>query len=107
MIANEIGAMQEIKAVDTAEVMNYSQYGKYASSLQELAQAGMIPASSAQDTKGGYRFTLSSSSSGYEIHADPVEFGKTGRRSFYSDQSAVIHQNWGPEPATANSPQLR
>jgi type IV pilus assembly protein PilA len=30
----------------------------------------------------------------------------TGSRTFYADQSLVIRQNYGPEPATANSRQV-
>jgi len=41
------------------------------------------------------------------IHADPQEYGKSGSRTFYSDQTMVISQNHGPEPATINSPELK
>jgi hypothetical protein len=53
----------------------------------------------------GYKFTLSASLDGYEVHADPLVYGKTGSRTFYPDQSMVIYQNYGPEPASATSPE--
>ncbi len=34
-------------------------------------------------------------------------FGNSGSRTFYSDQSMVIRQNYGQEPATANSPEMK
>jgi type IV pilus assembly protein PilA len=34
-------------------------------------------------------------------------FNTNGRRTFYSDQNMIIHQNWSAEPATANSPELK
>ncbi len=43
---------------------------------------------------------------GYQIVAVPVTFGETGSRTFFSDQTMVIHQNKGPDPATAASPEL-
>jgi hypothetical protein len=30
-----------------------------------------------------------------------------GSRTFYSDQSMVIHQNFGAEAATASSPEMK
>jgi hypothetical protein len=41
------------------------------------------------------------------INANPVAYGSSGSRSFYSDQSMVIRENYGPEPATVNSKELR
>jgi len=41
------------------------------------------------------------------VNANPVSFNSTGRRTFFSDQSHVIHQNWGAEPATLNSPEIK
>jgi hypothetical protein len=37
----------------------------------------------------------------------PVAFGVSGSRTFYSDQSMVVRQNFGQEPATANSPEMK
>ena len=41
---------------------------------------------------------------GYEVLATPE--GKSGRRSFFSDETLVIRQSLGPEPANAVSPEL-
>ena len=35
--------------------------------------------------------------------AVPIAFGSTGSRTFFSDQSLVVRENYGQEPATANS----
>jgi hypothetical protein len=40
---------------------------------------------------------------GYTIQAVPVAFGATGSRTFYGDQSLILRENYGLEPATANS----
>jgi hypothetical protein len=37
----------------------------------------------------------------------PKVYNSTGRRTFYSDQTLVIRENWGPEPATAQSPEIK
>jgi hypothetical protein len=39
----------------------------------------------------------------YQILAVPIALGTTGSRTFYADQTMVIRENDGPEPATVNS----
>jgi hypothetical protein len=39
--------------------------------------------------------------------ASPIDPGSDGTRTFFSDQSMVIHQNLGPEPAALSNPELR
>jgi hypothetical protein len=41
------------------------------------------------------------------VTAVPKTFGTTGRRTFYTDQTAIIRENWGQDPATANSPEIK
>ena len=102
------------------EVQYQSQYGRYATSLAELgppqggaANAAPTPAGAdligndlAQGEKQGYRYTLTASQGGYTINANPVTYGTSGSKSFYSDQSMVIRENSGPEPATTNSKEM-
>ena len=114
MFAQEMAALQAIKTIHTAETQYYSQFGKYATTLAELGppttgasgpQASvLIPEDLAQGEKQGYKFTLTPVPGGYVINASPVAFGTSGSRTFYSDQSMVIRQNFGQEAATANSP---
>ncbi len=115
--AKETSALGAIRTIHTVQVQYYSQYGKYASSLTELgppssgaatpAAADLIDGTLATGEKGGYKFTVGPNSGGYVINANPVAFGVSGSRTFYSDQSMVLRQNFGPEPATANSPEMK
>jgi hypothetical protein len=41
------------------------------------------------------------------VNANPKVFNSTGRRTFFSDQSMTIHQNWTAEAANASSPELK
>jgi len=113
----ETAAIQAIKAIHTAEVQFQSQYGRYAVSLTELgppasgaanaSSADLIGNDLANGEKQGYRFTVSAVPGGYIVNAVPVAYGSSGSRSFYSDQTMTVRENDGPEPATAQSKELR
>jgi len=115
--AKEVAALGAIRTIHTMEVQYMSQYGKYATALTELgpptsgapspSAADLIDGTLAAGEKGGYKFTLSANSGGYIINAAPTAYGVTGTRTFYSDQSMIVRQNFGQEPATANSPELK
>ena len=98
--SQEIEAIRAIRTIHTEQVQYFSQYGRYATSLAELGE----PASG---LRNGYRFTMTGNVSGYAIDAVPESFGKTGIRTFHSDQTMTIRQNYGPEPATINSREIK
>jgi prepilin-type N-terminal cleavage/methylation domain-containing protein len=106
MSSQEMAAMQAIRTLQAAEAQYYSQNGKYAASLSELTPR-WIAGDLAAGEKGGYRFRVGEDSAAYAIHAEPVKFGRTGSRTFYSDEAMIIRENRGPEPATASSPEAR
>ena len=56
---------------------------------------------------GNYTFTVTASTTGYSVTAVPDAFGSSGRRTFFSDQTLVIRNNWTQEPANAASPEIR
>jgi len=118
MFAQENAAIASIRTLHTAEVQFYSQYGRYATSLAELgpsatgvpgpAAADLIGVDLATGVKQGYRFTLiRGGDGGYKVNAVPEVYGSSGSRTFFSDQTMIIRQNYGPEPASASSPELR
>jgi len=117
MHTQEMAAIQQIRTIHTAQTQYYSQFGRYAKTLEELgppasgapgpAAADLIPGDLAKGEKSGYRFILQATATGYTINANPVVYNSTGRRSFYSDQTLVVRENWGQEPADANSPEIK
>lgn len=118
MHAQEMSAVAEMRTINQAQVQYQSQFGQYATSLAQLgppatagaaegpASAGLIPGSLASGTTSGYNFTVSGTQGGYAVTAVPKTFGSTGRRTFYSDQTAVIRENWGQDPASVNSAEI-
>jgi type IV pilus assembly protein PilA len=118
MNAQETAAIRQISTIHQAETQYYSQFGRYATSLAELgppagggaagpSAADLIPATLAQGENTGYVFALQSAPTGYVVTAVPKAFGSSGRRTFFSDQTLVVHQNWGQEPATAQSQEFK
>lgn len=112
--AQEMAAQKAISTLHTAQTQYYSQYGAYATSLTQLGPptngtpgangAELIDRDLAGGEKGGFKFTLQQTSTGYAISAVPLQFGTSGSHTYFSDQSMATHQHSGPEPATANDP---
>jgi prepilin-type N-terminal cleavage/methylation domain-containing protein len=117
MNAQETVVIREVQTIHQAETQYLSQFGNYAQTLAALGPpasggpgpqaADLIPSSLSSGEKDGYIFTLQATPSGYTVNANPKVYNSTGRRTFFSDQTMTIHQNWGQEPATVNSPELK
>jgi prepilin-type N-terminal cleavage/methylation domain-containing protein len=118
MNARETAALGGIRAIHIAETQYSSQFGRFAKSLAELgpaatggqsgpASADLIQADLASGIKGGFKFVVEETPTGYRISATPVAYNRDGRRSFYSDQSMTLRENWGPDPATISSPEIK
>jgi type IV pilus assembly protein PilA len=114
--AREMAVIREIGSIHQAETQYYSQFGKYAGNLTQLGPpvsgadgveaANIIPKVLADGKKNGFIYTLTATPTGYAVTAVPESFGNSGRRTFYSDQTLVIRNNWGQEPATPTSPEI-
>ena len=110
--AREMAAAKAINTVHTAETQYYSEYGKYATSLAQLGPpasgspgpngAGLIDRDLASGEKGGFKFVLQQTPTGYALAVNPTAFGTSGSHTYFSDQSMAIHVHNGPEPATTN-----
>jgi prepilin-type N-terminal cleavage/methylation domain-containing protein len=117
MQTQEMAAIRQIGTIHTAQTQYMSQFGRFAATLVELgpgagkavgpSAADLIPGDLAQGEKTGYKFTLQGTQEGYTVNATPVTFNSTGRRTFFSDQTLVVRENWGAEPATATSKEIK
>ncbi len=117
MYTQEVAAIAAIRTIHTAETQYYSQFNRYATSLAELgppasgsanaSAAEMIGNDLANGLKQGYRFTVSGNQGGYVVSAIPETFNSSGSRTFFSDQSMVVHEHYGPEAATLQDPESK
>lgn len=116
MYSMEMAAIRHIQAIHTAQTQYYSQFGKFATTMAELgppasgaagpSASDLLPGDLASGKKGGYIFKLAGGPGGYTINADPEVFNTTGSRTFFSDQTMVIRNNYGSEPATVQSKEI-
>ena len=115
--ASETVVIREVQTIHQVQMQYLSQYGEYAESLAQLGPpangvagrhgAKLIPRSLASGEKNGYIFTMVKTSSGFSVNANPKQYPRDGRRTFYIDEDGTVHENWGPEPATAASPEIK
>lgn len=110
MASREIAVMRDIETIHTAQTQYYSVYSRYAVSLEALGpapnggketaeRAGLLPDNLAAGKKGGYLWSLVGADESYAVWAIPEKWNNTGRRTFYSDQTHVLRNNWSAELA--------
>ena len=103
MYAHEVAAITVIRAIHSAQTQYYSHNTViYATSLAELSSTTSLHGSDfAAGRKLGYIFNVAGSQGGYYVQAVPEAFDASGGRTFFSDQTMVMHEHCGPEQATA------
>ncbi len=103
--ANEIAAQARLRSISTAEMAYFAEQGKYAT-LDELLRMGLLNDPS-RGKLSGYRFDVRVKDQSFEATAVPENFGVTGRRSFYIDDTGVMRAaERGGAAATASDPEV-
>lgn len=100
MAENELRVVGTLITIRGAETSYKEGKGKgsYAT-RDQLVSENMIPKRRLETE--GYRIEISVTSDKFEVTAIPVEYGKTGRQSFYLDESGIIRgADHGGQPAT-------
>jgi hypothetical protein len=110
---NERFATHALQTIHAAEMTFSATAGAgNFGNLQQLRNEGFIDAALATGEKYGYRFSLATSPfvpgqsfARFQLSAVPLRYGKSGKRSFYIDQSGSIHgEDHNGEPATIKDP---
>ncbi len=100
---NEMTAKGMLQLLGELEKIYKTEHGRYGT-LEELES---FQFSKAYMENSGYKFDLIISGDRYEATATPVEYGKSGRLSFYTDQSGVVREgDHGGRSATVADKQL-
>jgi type IV pilus assembly protein PilA len=117
MAANEASAVGSLRSINTAEVTYSSTYPTQgfgtlaqlsyggAACTGTIANACLIDDTLAAGTKSGFNFAASNLTgtpvSTYSMNANAITIGSSGNRSFFTDQTGVIHAKAGANGATA------
>ena len=104
----ELLAISRLVLLSKVEMRFMSLTGRYGT-LQDLGPQGanLILGSLARGSVDGYKFEVIPGPRTYVIHAHPIRWKIDGRRTFYSDQTGIIRQNWTDTPATSESEELQ
>jgi len=124
MAANEASAVGSLRSINTAEVTYSStyptqgfgtlaqlSYGGLANCGGTVAAACLIDDVLAAGSKSGFNFAASNLTgvpvSTYSVNANAITIGSSGNRSFFTDQTGVIHVKAGANGAVATDPALQ
>ncbi|MBA3766561.1 MAG: hypothetical protein H0W99_06160 [Acidobacteria bacterium] len=80
-------------------VYNKQHNGRYGD-MPALIAAGLIPKDLESTESTGYRFhiTLSADAKSFTAEAEPARYGRTGRLSFFMDQTGIKSADMGGKP---------
>jgi hypothetical protein len=103
--ANETAALARLRSIANAERRYMIDSGGEYATLETLIGKGIIG-----DPDSGklnnYRFSVRVKPGGFEATAEPVKYGVSGIRSFYIDESNVVHAaDRNGRAATASDPE--
>ena len=89
-----------LKRITLAQVVYGQQHNGQFGNLAELIAAGLMPKDLEGTESTGYRFQVNKSSDGktWNATAEPAQYGRTGRLSFYLDSAGVRSGDTGGKP---------
>lgn len=93
--------------ISLAQVVYSQQHNGLFGDLATLVSAGLVPKDIETSESTGYRFRINVTSGGklWNAAAEPAEYGRTGKLSFYLDPSGVRSSDTGGKPLTPRAEQ--
>ena len=88
--ANEMAAITRLRAIATAEAQYMAETGGDYGTLDQLIQKRLVNDPSSGKLTG-YRFEVQVKRGSFQATAAPVQTGISGTRSFYVDETNVMH----------------
>ena len=86
--------------VSLAQLLYSQQHGGLFADLSTLISLGLLPKDLEGTESTGYRFHVNAPAGGkaWNAAAEPAQYGRTGRLSFYLDASGVRSSDVGGKP---------
>ena len=88
--ANETAAMARLRSIGVAEAQYIAESGGAYGTLDQLIQK-RYAGDPSRGKLTGYKFEVEVKAGGFQVTAVPEKYGVTGNRSFYLDESNVMH----------------
>ena len=106
MMANERRAVSALYMISSAQLEYKAGKGNGSyGTLEQLFTTQMVTKEMLDNS--GYRFDMTLSGEAFEVTAVPVEYGKTGIRSFFMDKTLTIRGgDRNGAPATSSDPRI-
>lgn len=101
--AHEQDAEDMLKRIQAAQIAYALQNSGAFADLNALVRAGYVPQDILGTETTGYSFSVTAGAPGkaYVARAEPARYGRTGRLSFYMDQSGIQKKDTGGKPYNA------
>jgi len=98
--AHQSDVQDMMTRISLAQVVYSQGHNGQFGNLAELVAAGLVPKDVEGTDSTGYRFQVNRSGDGktWYATAEPAEYGKTGRLSFYLDSTGVRNGDTGGKP---------
>jgi hypothetical protein len=87
--ANEMAAITRLRSIANAEMAHQMDTGGQFGSLDDLVDKGLL-GDPAKGKLSNYRFEIRVKSGGFEATAVPLQYGISGKRSFFVDESRIV-----------------
>jgi len=89
-----------LQRISLAQLAYYQQHNGLFADMATLITAGLLPKDLEGTRSTGYRFhiTLAKDAKSFTVGAEPAQFGRTGRLSFFMDQSGIRSSDIGGKP---------
>jgi hypothetical protein len=99
---HHLEVQEMLKRISVAQLVYGQQHGGRFGDLPTLIAAGLVPKDLEATVSTGYRFhiTLSADAKSYTAGAEPARYGRTGRLSFFLDQTGIRKADTGGKPLT-------
>jgi hypothetical protein len=107
IVANERSTISALYMIAGAEQQFRSEKGAGSyGTLDQLVAEGLISKESLEEH--GYKLELTAAGAKFEVSAVPIEYGRTGRLSYFTDESKVVRAgDHGGGPATGGDRPLQ
>ena len=95
---SEVQAM--FQRINLAQLAYSQQHGGLFANMATLIAAGLLPKDLEGTESTGYRFhiTLAKDAKSFTVGAEPAQYGRTGRLSFFMNQSGIRSGDVGGKP---------